>query len=116
MAVVVMVDDERDNERRTDESTYYSSIRLLPQDRCLHGFDGRLGRLWCYRSIVLPCPVTLQIQQSMMQLLPLLVASLGARRSSIGRARARLHALYTARGMAGDCTRMAFEGVLRYGH
>ena len=60
--------------------------------------------------------VTLQIQQSMMQLLRLLVASLGARRSSIGRARARLHTLYTARGMAGDCTRMACEGVLKYVH
>ena len=112
MAVEVMVDGGRDNERQPDETTYDHSIRLLPHDlpACLHGQD---GRLWCYRSIVLPCPVTLQIQQSMMQLLPLLVASLGARRSSIGRARARLHALYTARGMAGDCTRMAFEGVLK---
>jgi hypothetical protein len=48
----------------------------------------------------------------MMQLLPLLVASLGQLPPAIGRARARLHTLYTARGMAGDCTRMAFEGVL----
>ena len=60
--------------------------------------------------------VTLQIQQSMMHLLPLLVASLGQLPPAIGRARVRLHTLYTARGMAGDCTRMAFEGVLRYGH
>jgi hypothetical protein len=115
MAVVVIVDDGRSNERQTDASTYYRSIhfpRIGAVAACLHGRDGRLGRLWCYRSIFLPCPVTLQIQQSMMQLLPLLVASLGQLPPAIGRARARLHTLYTARGMAGDCTRMAFEGVL----
>jgi hypothetical protein len=42
----------------------------------------------------------------------LLVASLGQRPPAIGRARDTLHTLYTARGMAGYCTRMAFEGVL----
>ena len=48
----------------------------------------------------------------MMQLLRLLVASLGLLPPAIGRARTQLHTLYTARGMAGYCTRMAFEGVL----
>ena len=51
----------------------------------------------------------------MMQLLPLLVASLGQLPPAIGRARATLHTLYTARGMAGYCTRMACEGVLTVG-
>lgn len=90
----------------------YASPRSGMLAACLHGRD---GRLWCYRGIFLPCPVTLQIQQSMMQLLRLLVASLGLRSAFIGRARIQLHTLYTARGMAGYCTRMACEGVLTVG-
>lgn len=49
----------------------------------------------------------------MMQLLRLLVASLGLLPPAIGRARVQLHTLSTARGLAVYCTRMAFEGVLK---
>ena len=106
-----------DNERQTEESTYYQSIcfpRIGALAACLHGQDGLLGRLW---SGVIGASSSLALSpyksRSMMQLLPLLVASLGQLPPAIGRARATLHTLYTARGMAGYCTRMAFEGVLK---
>jgi len=91
---------------RESESTYCK--HTIPQDwGSLH------GRLWCYRGIFPSLsPYKSGRRQAIDDAFARCSASLGAWPAFIGRARARLHTLYAARGMAGYCTRMAFEGVL----
>jgi len=93
----------------------YTSPRSGMLAACLHGQD---GRLWCYRTIFPPLPCHLLTNPAIDDAATsteLLVASLGLRSAFIGRAHSKLHTLYTARGMAGYCTRMACEGVLTVG-
>lgn len=62
MAVVVMVDDERDDERQSDESTYYRNMRfpriLLP------AYTGKTGDCGVIGASCLARPVTLQIREA----------------------------------------------------